>query len=58
MAREMDPSRTATDTNQACLGLQRQETFKLSIDPLFVDQACDIVGLYRAHAHGDGLVRG
>ncbi|MDX6008736.1 IS630 family transposase [Cupriavidus necator] len=48
MAREMDLSQTAVSRIWRAFGLQphRQETFKLSSDPLFVDKVRDIVGLY------------
>jgi len=48
MAREMSLSQTAVSRIWRAFGLQphRQETFKLSSDPLFVDKVCDIVGLY------------
>ncbi len=48
MAREMDLSQTAVARIWCAFGLQphRQETFKLSSDPLFVEKARDIVGLY------------
>jgi len=48
MAREMSLSQTAATRIWRAFGLQphRQETFKLSSDPLFVDKVRDIVGLY------------
>lgn len=48
MAREMKLSQTAVTRIWRAFGLQphRQETFKLSSDPLFVDNVRDIVGLY------------
>jgi len=48
MAREMDVSQTAVSRIWRAFGLQphRQETFKLSSDPLFVEKVRDIVGLY------------
>ncbi len=48
MAREMDMSQTAVTRIWRAFGLQphRQETFKLSSDPLFVEKVRDIVGLY------------
>ena len=48
MAREMDLSQTAVTRIWRAFGLQphRQETFKLSTDPLFVEKVRDIVGLY------------
>jgi transposase len=48
MAREMKLSQTAVTRIWHAFGLQphRQETFKLSSDPLFVDKVRDIVGLY------------
>jgi transposase len=48
MAREMGMSQTAVTRIWRAFGLQphRQETFKLSSDPLFVDKVRDIVGLY------------
>jgi transposase len=48
MAREMNLSQTAVSRIWRAFGLQphRQETFKLSTDPLFVDKVRDIVGLY------------
>ena len=48
MAREMGMSQTAVARIWRAFGLQphRQETFKLSTDPLFVEKVRDIVGLY------------
>jgi hypothetical protein len=48
MARAMGMSQTAVCRIWHAFGLQphRQETFKLSTDPLFVDKVRDIVGLY------------
>lgn len=48
MARAMDVSQTAVSRIWRAFGLQphRQETFKLSSDPLFVEKVRDIVGLY------------
>jgi transposase len=48
MAREMGLSQTAVTRIWRAFGLQphRQETFKLSCDPLFVDKVRDIVGPY------------
>jgi transposase len=48
MAREMAVSQTAVSRIWRAFGLQphRQETFKLSSDPLFVEKVRDIVGLY------------
>lgn len=48
MAREMGLSQTAIARIWRAFGLQphRQETFKLSRDPLFVEKVRDIVGLY------------
>ena len=50
MAREIGLSQTAVSRIWRAFGLQphRQETFKLSTDPLFVDKVRDIVGLYLA----------
>ena len=50
MARGMDLSQTAVSRIWRAFGLQphRQETFKLSSDPLFVEKVRDIVGLYPA----------
>ena len=50
MAREMAVSQTAVSRIWRAFGLQphRQETFKLSSDPLFVEKVRDIVGLYLA----------
>ncbi|MGF6537029.1 IS630 family transposase [Paraburkholderia youngii] len=47
-AREMKLSQTAVTRIWRAFGLQphRQETYKLSSDPMFVDKARDIVGLY------------
>jgi transposase len=48
MAKEMEVSQTAVSRIWRAFGLQphRQETFKLSKDPLFVEKVRDIVGLY------------
>ena len=48
MAHAMGMSQTAVSRIWRAFGLQphRQETFKLSSDPLFVDKVRDIVGLY------------
>jgi len=48
MARETKLSQTAVSRIWRAFGLQphRQETFKLSTDPLFVEKTRDIVGLY------------
>lgn len=48
MARAMHVSQTAVTRIWHAFGLQphRQETFKLSTDPLFVKKVRDIVGLY------------
>ncbi|MFM7459526.1 MAG: IS630 family transposase [Burkholderiales bacterium] len=48
MARAMKMSQTAVTRIWRAFGLQphRQETFKLSSDPLFVEKVRDIVGLY------------
>jgi transposase len=48
MAREMNLSQTAVTRIWRASGLRphRQETFKLSSDPMFVDKVRDIVGLY------------
>ena len=48
MAREMGMSQTAVLAIWRAFGLQphRQETFKLSTDPLFIEKVRDIVGLY------------
>jgi hypothetical protein len=48
MAREMNLSQTAVTRIWRAFGLQphRQETFKLSSEPLLVDKVRDIVGLY------------
>ncbi|MBA2722290.1 MAG: IS630 family transposase, partial [Methylibium sp.] len=50
MAREAGLSQTAVSRIWRTFGLQphRQETFKLSTDPLFVEKVRDIVGLYLA----------
>jgi transposase len=50
MAREAKLSQTAVSRIWRAFGLQphRQETFKLSTDPLFVEKTRDIVGLYMA----------
>ena len=50
MAREIGLSQTAVSRIWRAFGLQphRQETFKLSTDPLFVQKVRDIVGLYLA----------
>jgi transposase len=50
MARETGLSQTTVSRIWRAFGLQphRQETFKLSTDPLFVDKVRDIVGLYLA----------
>jgi len=50
MAREAGLSQTAVSRIWRAFGLQphRQETFKLSTDPLFVEKVRDIVGLYLA----------
>ena len=50
MAREMAVSQTAVSRIWRAFGLQphRQETFKLSSAPLFVEKVRDIVGLYLA----------
>ena len=50
MAKDMGLSQTAIARIWRAFGLQphRQETFKLSCDPLFVDKVRDIVGLYLA----------
>ena len=50
MARAMGMSQTAIARIWRTFGLQphRQETFKLSTDPMFVDKVRDIVGLYLA----------
>ena len=49
MAHAMGMSQTAISRIWRALGLQphRQETFKLSTDPMFVDEVRDIVGLYQ-----------
>jgi DNA-binding MurR/RpiR family transcriptional regulator len=48
MAREAGLSQTAVSRIWRAFGLQpyRQETFKLSRDPLFVEKVRDVVGLY------------
>jgi transposase len=48
MARAMNVSQTAVTRIWRAFGLQphRQQTFKLSTDPLFVEKVRDIVGLY------------
>lgn len=48
MARAMNVSQSAVSRIWRAFGLQphRQETFKLSSDPLFVEKGRDIVGLY------------
>lgn len=48
MANEMRLSQTAVSRIWRAFGLQphRQETFKLSTDPQFVEKTRDIVGLY------------
>jgi transposase len=48
MAREMNLSQTTVSRVWRAFGLQphRQETFKLSTDPMFVEKTRDIVGLY------------
>ncbi len=50
MARDTGLSQTAVSRIWRAFGLQphRQETFKLSTDPLFVEKVRDIVGLYLA----------
>ena len=50
MAHAMGMSQTAVSRIWRAFGLQphRQETFKLSSDPLFVEKVRDIVGLYLA----------
>jgi transposase len=50
MARAAGLSQTAVSRIWRAFGLQphRQETFKLSTDPMFVDKVRDIVGLYLA----------
>lgn len=50
MARDMGLTQTAVSRIWRAFGLQphRQETFKLSSDPLFVEKVRDIVGLYLA----------
>ena len=49
LAHAMGMSQTAISRIWRALGLQphRQETFKLSTDPMFVDEVRDIVGLYQ-----------
>ena len=59
MAREMAMWQTAVTRIWRAFGLQphRQETFKLSTDPLFVEKVRDIVGLYLdPPVRGDGSV--
>lgn len=53
MARELGMSQSAVSRIWRAFGLQphRQETFKLSTDPLFVDKVRDIVGLYMDPPH-------
>jgi transposase len=53
MARELGMSQSAVSRIWRALGLQphRQETFKLSTDPLFVDKVRNIVGLYMDPPH-------
>jgi transposase len=48
MGREMGLTQTAVSRIWRAFGLQphRQDTFKLSTDPMFVDKVRDIVGLY------------
>jgi transposase len=48
MARDMGLTQTAVSRIWRAFGLQphRQDTFKLSADPMFVDKVRDIVGLY------------
>ena len=48
MAHALGMSQTAVSRIWRAFGLQphRQETFKLSSDPLFVDKVSDIVDLY------------
>jgi hypothetical protein len=48
MAKELGLSQTAVSRIWRAFGLQphRQETWKLSKDPLFVDKVRDVVGLY------------
>lgn len=50
MARQTGLTQTAVSRIWRAFGLQphRQETFKLSTDPMFVDKVRDIVGLYLA----------
>ena len=60
MAREAKLSQTAVSRIWRAFGLQphRQETFKLSTDPLFVEKTRDIVGLYiDPPSQGHGAVR-
>ena len=49
MARESGISASSVQRIWRAFGLQphRQETFKLSTDPLFIDKVRDVVGLYR-----------
>ena len=53
LAREAGLSQTAVSRIWRAFGLQphRQETFKLSTDPLFVEKVRDIVGLYLDPPH-------
>jgi transposase len=53
IARELGMSQSAVSRIWRAFGLQphRQETFKLSTDPLFVDKVRDIVGLYMDPPH-------
>nr|WP_245978757.1 helix-turn-helix domain-containing protein [Aurantiacibacter xanthus] len=53
MAAASGPSHTTIRRIWNALGLQphRSETFKLSMDPLFVDKVQDIVGLYMSPAN-------
>src|SRR5512132_2240762 len=53
MAREAGLSQTAVSRIWRAFGLQphRQDTFKLSSDPLFVEKVRDIVGLYMDPPH-------
>src|SRR3954454_11401121 len=50
MAREVGLTQTAVSRIWRAFGLQphRQETWKLSKDPLFIDKVRDVVGLYLA----------
>src|SRR5215212_2769 len=50
MAREVGLTQTAVSRIWRAFGLQphRQDTFKLSKDPLFIDKVRDVVGLYLA----------